>query len=82
VGEGTHLIAPGAYAYTLNYVIDDQALINRALNTEYKWKVYVDSQFDIFRYIWERTDRSDTLGQALEAVFSWYVSEQFFGNAM
>jgi hypothetical protein len=74
VGEGTRTIAPGEYAYTLNYLIDDKTLINRALNTEYRWKTYVESQFDVFRYIWENTNRGDTLGQALATTFSWLGS--------
>lgn len=69
-GEGTHSFGVGQYAYTLNYLIDIDTMIGRAMNMESKWQTYVASQFDLWRYIWQYTDRSDAFGQLLATTFS------------
>ena len=81
VGEGTHFILPGEYAYTFNYLIDDDTLFMRVMNGESRWKTYVGSQVDLYRYIWDNTDRSDEIGQALTATFSYLGSAPFYSNA-
>ena len=66
----------------MNYLLDQDTYDRRATDIEAHWQTYVGSQHDLWRFIWEKTDRTDLLGQFLSQRFpALQNSSVFFKDA-